>query len=159
MTPSAIQALSALALADPEHLLKPAAVVEVAANPASPLHPYFQWDDAKAGYAYRLAQARTLIRTVYVLNPEALKPTPTIAYVSLATDRTKPGGGYRAVPEVLASATLRASLLQTAQKELEAWMCRHAMLTELVEAVARAAQIKVPAAARRKQGALAQKAG
>jgi hypothetical protein len=46
--------------------LAPAAVLEAARSPKSPLHGYFEWDDALAGEAYRLAQARALIRGVRV---------------------------------------------------------------------------------------------
>jgi hypothetical protein len=37
-------------------------VVKEAADPASPLHQHFTWDDVKASHRYRLGEARTLIR-------------------------------------------------------------------------------------------------
>ena len=46
--------------------LTPDAVVDDARNPKSPLHPHFEWDDAKAGHAHRLYQARRLIASVQV---------------------------------------------------------------------------------------------
>ena len=41
-------------------------VVEAARNPASAMHAHFEWDDAAAGHAYRLHQARALIRSVSI---------------------------------------------------------------------------------------------
>lgn len=41
-------------------------VLEEAKNPASPLHPMFEWDNAAAAHQYRLDQARALIREVRV---------------------------------------------------------------------------------------------
>lgn len=46
--------------------LTPSRVVQEARNPVSPLHRYFQWDTKKASYAYWLAQARELIRSVEI---------------------------------------------------------------------------------------------
>ena len=44
--------------------LVPADVVEAAADEASPLHPFFVWDDAEAAGKFRIEQARTLIRRI-----------------------------------------------------------------------------------------------
>jgi len=44
--------------------LAPAIVEEEARPEDSPGHPYFTWDDAEAASAFRLEQARTLIRRV-----------------------------------------------------------------------------------------------
>jgi hypothetical protein len=63
MSPSAEDALRALA---ERGELTPARVVEDAADEASPLHSYFEWDDEKAAHAHRFAQARALIRRVRV---------------------------------------------------------------------------------------------
>jgi hypothetical protein len=46
--------------------LPPVDVVNSARSPKSPLHRYFEWNDAIAGEAYRLDQARMLIRSVRV---------------------------------------------------------------------------------------------
>lgn len=46
--------------------LTPQLVVEVARDPANPLHDRFEWDDSVAGEKYRLSQARQLIRSVRV---------------------------------------------------------------------------------------------
>lgn len=46
--------------------LTPAEVVDAARNPKSPLHAYFEWDNDRAADAYRLGQARQLIRSVKI---------------------------------------------------------------------------------------------
>ena len=46
--------------------LQASAVVEDARDEASPLHPLFEWDDAKAAEQQRLDRAREVIRTVRV---------------------------------------------------------------------------------------------
>jgi hypothetical protein len=38
-------------------------VIEAARDPANALHEYFEWDDEKAANAYRIEQARRLIRS------------------------------------------------------------------------------------------------
>lgn len=46
--------------------LKPSLIVEEARAENSPLHPYFEWDDSKAGENYRRDQARKLIKEIKV---------------------------------------------------------------------------------------------
>lgn len=43
------------------------AVVAAAAPPTNPLHPYFEWDDARAAHRFRIRQAQGLIRAVSVI--------------------------------------------------------------------------------------------
>lgn len=44
--------------------LDPERVIEVAKDPDSPLHSCFEWNDTRAGHAYRVLQAKRLIRKV-----------------------------------------------------------------------------------------------
>jgi hypothetical protein len=48
-------------------VVTPAQVVEAARDPANPLHEEFEWDDSVAAEQWRLAQARTLIRSIRVV--------------------------------------------------------------------------------------------
>ncbi len=64
LTEEAIAELKALE--DRRGRLTPAQVVETAESKDSPLHAFFEWDDAKAGAAYRIEQARELIRRVKI---------------------------------------------------------------------------------------------
>jgi hypothetical protein len=114
--------------------LHPADVVESARDGASPLHRYFQWDDAKAAREHRLDQARTLIRSIRVIDDEdRSKP----AFLSIRADN---GIAYRAIADVLSSGDLRERLLAQAQRDLDSWTARYRELKEIVELVLPAQQ-------------------
>lgn len=54
-------------IAQRDGVLTPAAVLAEAAAEDSPLHAVFEWDNDKAGEAYRLHQAATLIRRCKII--------------------------------------------------------------------------------------------
>ena len=54
---------------DEQDGITPEAVVGVASDPNNILHAHFEWDDAKAGHAHRLQQARHLIKRVKITTP------------------------------------------------------------------------------------------
>ena len=91
-------------------LLKPETVVERARNPRSALHDKFTWNNTEAAHQYRLIQARNLIR-VHVLH-EVKDAGPE--FVSITTDRVKPGGGYRILADVIKDADAYTQLLRDA---------------------------------------------
>lgn len=107
--------------------LLPAKVEEEARDPNSPLHDSFEWDDSKAGYQYRLWQARHLIASVEMVADNRFESAPV--YVSLKMDRK--AGGYRPISDVLSNAELRKELLATAFGELRAMEFRYQRLSEL----------------------------
>lgn len=118
-------------------ILKAESVVEAAKSPDSPLHGCFNWNDADAAHQHRLLVARHLLVSYrVVLKGDRNKLVPV--RVSLMSDRTQPGGGYRRVEDVLASEELTEELRKTAIAELEAWRKRYAMLTDLCESVRQA---------------------
>lgn len=107
-------------------LLLPENVVEAASEAASPLHPWFDWDDTSAAHKHRLWQARQLISvTVTYIEKE-----PVRAFVSLTTDRHS-GNGYRAITEVFASQQHRTQLLKDALAEMETFRKKYNTLREL----------------------------
>ena len=63
MTPEVIGALRAME-GRTNGQLDPREVVREAEDPQSPLHPFFEWDNDAAAEAWRLEQARVLIRRV-----------------------------------------------------------------------------------------------
>jgi hypothetical protein len=121
-------------------LLRPVDVVAEAVSPASPLHPYFEWDDTLAGHQYRLAQARHLIRVMVQYEPYAEPQHEVRVYVSLSPDRQYPHGGYRVMVDVLSDASYRAQLLTDALEELNRLRIKYHMLTELAGVFASAAR-------------------
>lgn len=61
--------------------LTPEAVLEDAADPASPLHDEFEWDDASAAHQHRLDRARAIIRSVRYVVHQSDSVVAKIAYV------------------------------------------------------------------------------
>ena len=62
-------------------ILTPDAVVKEAKSQDSPLHDLFEWDSQVAAHAYRLDQARALIRSVRVVVSLETKQVRTVGYV------------------------------------------------------------------------------
>lgn len=60
--------------------LTPQRVVEAAKSKKSPLHEFFEWNDVVAAEAYRLDQARALIRTVGIRTETATRTATTVRY-------------------------------------------------------------------------------
>jgi hypothetical protein len=71
-------------------------VVQAARDPASPLHDRFEWDDEKAAEQHRLAQARTLIRTVTIEIKSSTISLSVPAYVSTPGARS----GYSLLTQI-----------------------------------------------------------
>lgn len=122
----------------PDKLLVPEKVVEEAADEASPLHSYFDWDDSEAARQWRMMQARALIRKIEVIYPDDRSESAVPKYVSLRSDRKKPGGGYRETGSVLSSRKLLGELEETAKKDIEGVLRRYEMLKNLCKRVRRA---------------------
>ena len=64
------------------------AVVDGARSEDAPLHPYFEWDDAKAAEEHRLDQSRRLIRVVVEVSE---KGEETSVYVHVKPDEGREG--------------------------------------------------------------------
>jgi hypothetical protein len=115
-----------LALVDDEGLLQPPVVHDWArTHPKSDLHARLDWDDAAAGYQYRLTQIRQLI-TITVRTADH-KPQ----MISLSIDRADPGGGYRQIAVVMQNRKLRQVALHDALSALEHLQFRYGDLAEL----------------------------
>jgi hypothetical protein len=122
------EALEAIRVANAGEL-HPQAVVEGARPPESLLHRYFEWNDQKAADAYRVDQARALIRSIRVIDDDD-RSRP--AFVSIRADA---GVAYRSIEDVLSNGDLRDRLLAQAQRDLDAWTARYRELREIVELV------------------------
>jgi hypothetical protein len=99
-------------------------------NRNSAVAQQLEWDDAKAGYQYRLDQIRRLIE-VHIIYPE----TGARSVVSLTIDRGKKGGGYRELSAVLPNPSMRAVLLCQILDELDRTVRRYPQLAELASVV------------------------
>lgn len=113
--------------------LEPEDVVSIARDEKNPLHPAFEWDDATAAEAYRVDQARYVIRSIeVVVEPERSKK-PVRAFVSVIRDEDR---SYTSVSHAMSDPILRQQVLAAAMKEMEAWRTRYAELVELVDVFA-----------------------
>lgn len=119
--------------------LTPPAVVKAARDTRNPLHKHFEWDNQIAADAYRLDQARALIRSVALVGDgdDELKP----AFLSIAD---KGGTSYRTVQDVLDSADLQSAVLAAAERDLAAFEKRYQQLGDICELI-RDAREKVAA--------------
>ena len=114
-------------------VLRPEDVVAFARNERTALHSEFEWDDVKASAEHRLWQARTVIRvTVTVLPSPHADQEPVRAYVSVVSDRVRPGGGYRPLAEVMTNDEMRAELVTEALGEVKRWRRKYERIRELV---------------------------
>lgn len=120
-------------------VIEPRAVVEAARDPDSVLHDYFEWNDSTAAEAYRIVQARQLLRTfvVHVGEPAVA----TRAFVSLTSDRIS-GGGYRATIDVLSDDELREQMLQDALEEFQSFEEKYSQVTALAPVFQAARKVK-----------------
>jgi hypothetical protein len=107
--------------------LTPQAVVEAARNPRHVLHKHFEWDDATAAEAYRIEQARGIIRVIRVDDDDESRGS-TRAFVSIAE---KDGTSYRTVADVKSSRDLQAAYLLSIDRDLEALERRARALAEI----------------------------
>jgi hypothetical protein len=117
--------------------IQPKAVVDAARSKKNPLHQHFEWDNLVAAEAFRLEQARELIRSVRIVDT-SVKSGSVRAFLSLNTES---GVNYHAVKDVQNSSTLRAALLLQAEKDLDAWEKRYKELQEICSVVAEARQM------------------
>lgn len=101
----------------------PKRIVDAARPSGSPIHKLFEWRDSVAAEAYRLDQARLLVRCLVV----------TIDNGKHATMRATVnfGDGYRSTDQVMESAELRQRLLNIALDEANRWRARYQHLSEL----------------------------
>lgn len=106
-------------------------VVECSRNPSAPLHPAFEWNDEVAADAYRVEQAKYLIRSITIEIPKRDGSEASVrAFVSVVRDEDR---SYTSTAHALSDIELRQQVLDQAWRELEAWRQRHAELTELAE--------------------------
>lgn len=98
-------------------------VVEAARPDDSPLHPEFEWDDAKAAENYRARQARDMIRAIVVLDTTE---QPEHAKFTLAKGADEDSPDYKPTELVVGRVDLFADahrrllgIVQAAQKAVD----------------------------------------
>lgn len=123
--------------------LEARSVVEASRDPGAPLHGEFEWNDRKAAGAYRVEQAKYLIRSITVIAEQADgPPQPIRAFVSVVRDDDR---SYTSVEHALSDKELRTQVLRQAWNELEAWQRRYAELLEFAKVFAIIDQARIAA--------------
>jgi hypothetical protein len=139
MTKAVLDELQGLHRAQPDGLLRAVTVVEHARDPGTALHTCFEWDDTRAAERYRLAQARHLLRVAVIILPSLEEPFR--AFVSLAADRgRRPGGGYRAIDDVLRDVDRRDRFVEQAREDVIRLQAKYRVLVALVPRFAAAVE-------------------
>lgn len=130
-----LAALNAI-VASHHGVLNQQAVLDAARDPSHVLHPFFDWDDARAGEAYRLLQVNALVRRVRLTvvrqdhTTRAVTITTTRGYQSRPSMRHR-DGGYEPVESILSDDEKRRELLAQVLRELASYRKRYADLQEL----------------------------
>jgi hypothetical protein len=115
--------------------LTPKAVVEAARSSSNVLHKHFEWDDSKAAEAFRLDQARNVIRSIHAEDEDA-SDGHAAAFVSVSD---KGGTSYRTLDAIKNSADLQARVLAQAERDLDAFQRRYRAMQDVC-AIIRTAQ-------------------
>lgn len=103
-------------------------VLDDARNPNSPLHTFFEWSDNIAAEAYRLEQARGLIRSVVAIYTSDEAPAQRVrAYVHVP----EPGANhYRETAHAMSQTKTRELVLKRAWRDLQVWRSKYRDLRE-----------------------------
>jgi hypothetical protein len=115
--------------------LTPAHVVDAARPADHPLHERFEWDNAVAGEAYRLDQARRLIRSVRVVYREADEKEAARTVRAYHAVRDEQGAAYRATDEIVESEFLTKIVMQDMQREWLQLKRRYGQFAEFIAMV------------------------
>lgn len=112
--------------------LTPEIVIAAAKKKQHPLHPQFVWDDTKAAKAWRLNEARYLIRSIVVQIIGRETEEPVRAFVKIGTEKTPK---YTAMHVAMSDTEMRKIVLTRAHKELIDWTKRYSNMIEFAEII------------------------
>lgn len=92
---------------------------------SAPLHNEFEWDNKKAAEAYRLDQARYILRSLIIV-PDEEKPKETVRAVFTVQDSK-----YESIDVILKNDEKRSALFTIALRELKAIERKYSTISEL----------------------------
>jgi len=110
-------------------------ILEMAKNENTEIHKLIEWDDAKAALGYRMEQVRHITRSLQITeikvnankrNPVKFTTGPLKMFHSL-----KGESGYRPITVIMQNEDLHKKLLMTARSELNLFVAKYSILTEL----------------------------
>jgi hypothetical protein len=111
------------------------AVVQEARSDDSPLHPLFEWDDAKAADKYRIAHAGHVIRCVTVVLDQQQSEEPKTIRAFVPITQGDESRQYVDTVRALSDTEMRRQVLAQAHAELGAVARKYRELKELADVV------------------------
>lgn len=117
--------------------LTPVLVVDAARPNDSPLHDRFEWDDHAAGEAYRLVQARALIRSVKITyGDDEDRPSRKVpAWSSVAYETNQRVRSYQPTEEMMRNDKGRLILLRQMERDWRVFKDRYQKYSEFADLV------------------------
>lgn len=111
----------------------PRKLVEAARPARSPIHDLFEWNNERAGEAFRLSQAGYYIRHIVIEVVVKDNPRNVRAFhsVNVVVSNDKVERRYLAMPLVLKNADASSQVVARAQAELESWRDRYETYREV----------------------------
>lgn len=101
-------------------------IVSLAKSRSCPLHKYFEWDDAIAGHAYRLTQARHLVLSIQIESVDTGEITRAFESVTIDNRRA-----YVPIQTIVQSEELVGQVIENALRQLRYWSAKHQKLKKL----------------------------
>lgn len=115
-------------------VITPKEVVNRAANPRSPLHKFFEWDDNVAAARYREWQARNLICSVYIMDLDGDDSAPIRAFANCSPEEDDDpfiaDRGYVSIQSIAGRQNYQAQVLEYARQQLVGWRKRFGQYKE-----------------------------
>ena len=115
--------------------LNPTDIVDESRPTFAPLHPCFEWDDAKAAEKYREHQAGNIVRNITVVCDTQEEPQNVRAFVRVQST-------YQPINIVLEDADKTQELLQSALMELKAFRDKYKTLVSLAPVMSAIEQVE-----------------
>lgn len=114
--------------------INPDDVVSAAKDKNNKLHKYFEWDDSKAGKAYRRQQAQIMINSVQVVYQEMPKqPIKAYSVVKQESFSSPTKAVYTTTEEMLGDQEMRQELLSRALRQAISFKKQYEHLVELAD--------------------------
>ena len=116
--------------------VRPQDILSDAADPKSPLHDAFDWDDSSAAHKWRLHQAGSIIVGIEVVEKDGDGNdaySPVRAFVRVHRENEKPG--YMPIAEAMRDNVTRHQVLRIAKMEAKAWASRYRKYEEFSRVV------------------------
>lgn len=119
--------------------VKPQLLVKESKPPTAPLHSYFTWDNSLAAEKWREDEARHIIRSVRIIQPDIPHAEqPTIrCFVSVTASDTESrfeGHGYISAERAFDDEAYKAQVLASAKAEILHWQRKYSDLLTFANA-------------------------